>query len=449
MGMARESAARVSARGSAARESTSVTPFGVDSALRQMSALPLWPGFEPARTPVAIYDGRNTTLFRHPRSPPGYVSLSRAPGVWARVGRDSAITANSSATIGGVPAATVMLDPTLPRDARGWAALTMHEIFHVFQRRRHPSWQANEMDLFTYPVDDSAALARRAAETAALHRALEARSEDPARCWGRAMIAERSARFAAIGGAAAAYERGTELNEGLAQYVERRAAGARSTIAEQDVAPDQVRQRAYEVGAAMAELLDRLAPAWRARLEEAPASDRLTLDGLLSRAVAGPRGETGAECSFTAAERGSFATWAGAEVRALAARRERTRAAFLDQPGWRVVIEAGASPLFPQRFDPLNVARVSPTEILHSRFVRLGNEAGSVEVLQRASLSEGRAGQHPLFGGVRRLTLAGLATPPSLRDSVGTLLLTADGVSGRWRGGRADTTSRTVTVRLP
>jgi hypothetical protein len=126
-------------------------------------------------------------------------------------------------------------------------------------------------------------------------------------------------------------------------------------------------------------------------------------------------------------------------------RREQDRTALLARPGWRVVIDADAAPLFPQGFDPLNVSRVSATEVLHTRFLKLGNDRGTVELLGQAALTEGRAGQHPLFNGVRRVTIPGVSAM-SVRDSAGVLLVQANGLQARLRGMTADTTGTTVSV---
>src|SRR3954469_12515576 len=235
--------------------------LAVDSALHRIAAQSVWPGFEPLRSPVAIYDGARTWLFRHPQPPADYVPVPGRTDVVTRDGRDPAVSANTSAPLGGVVTATVMLDPR--RSAPEMAALTVHELFHVFQRARHPAWTANEADLFTYPVEDSAALALRREETHALSRALDADRGDLARCWTLAFLDARRRRFALVGPAAAAYERGTELNEGLAQYVERRAAGLRVGLDSVDVSAVLVRQRAYAVGTALASALDRAKPGWR------------------------------------------------------------------------------------------------------------------------------------------------------------------------------------------
>ena len=259
-----------------------LTALQVDSALRTIAARPLWPRFEPTGAPLAIYDGTRTWLFRHPQPPAGYAVVSGRNDAVVRDGRDPAVTANSSAPIGGVATATVLLreDAT---DAASVVGLAVHELFHVFQRARHPAWQANEVDLFTYPVDDTLALALRREESHALRRARLASASDSARCWTRAFIEVRRRRFTAIGAAAASYERGTELNEGLARFVEQRAGGHMSTPL-LDPPPAQVRQRAYEVGAAMGTLLERLRPSWRDALETSsvPAPP---LDSLLAEAA--------------------------------------------------------------------------------------------------------------------------------------------------------------------
>ena len=50
-----------------------VDAYAVDSALATVAATTIWPGFEPLRTPLAIYDGRNY------RALPAPVSSTRLP----------------------------------------------------------------------------------------------------------------------------------------------------------------------------------------------------------------------------------------------------------------------------------------------------------------------------------------------------------------------------------
>lgn len=433
-------ATRSAPPGTEARVADRTTALAVDSALTAMGASPLWPGFAPLATPLALFDGERTYLFRHPAPPAGYSAVPGRSDAVVREGRDPAVTANSSALLGGVPTATVILDTR--SGTQQAAALTVHELFHVFQRAKHPSWQGNEADLFTYPVEDSAALALRREETFALARAVGARTDDSLRCWAGAALDARRRRFALVGAAAAAYERGTELNEGLAQYVERRAAGTTSALDAVDLPPAQVRQRSYVVGAALAGVLDRVRPGWRDLLEHDPDGATLPLDSLLAGSLSGTPSRP---CSVEPTQRARWAVGAGNDVRALLAERTRTLDEYLGRGGWRVIVDARTAPFFPGGFDPLNVVRLSETEILHTRFLKLRGQLGSIDVLSARALTEGGAGAHPLFAGVRRVTLAGL-TSLTVHDSAGTLAVDASGVTVRLHGTRADTTDRTILI---
>lgn len=425
------------------------TGFDIDAELHRMVSRPLWPGYDPLATPLAIFDGRHTLLLRHPAPPPTYHSLSRSPEMWLRVGRDGMVTANTSVLLGGVQTATMMISPADRRAVHELAGIAVHELFHVHQERRHPGWTANEADLFTYPFEDAGALALRRAETEALRRALAAPTADSAACWGGELARLRAQRFARLGRAASAYERGTELREGMARYVEQRATGAPFTLPVGEFVVEDVRLRAYDLGAGLGLLLDRLATGWRDTLEATPDSARLTLDGLLDTALARRPHAGGPACALPAEWHARAAERATRDVTGLETRRASARATFLAASGWRIVIDAPGAPLFPQGFDPLNVRRVSPAEILHSRFVTLGGSGAKLQVIGRATLTQGTPGGHPLFNGVRRVTVTGLAGAPSMSDSAGVVLLRADGVEGAFPKARVQTEGQEVRVTLP
>ena len=357
-------------------------------ALILAAALDVWPGFAMDRIPVAIFDGQRTTLHDHP-SPPAEFPYE---------GRHPLVTANSSVQLGGVETATILSPHPSP-------GLIAHEKFHVHQRTKHPAWSANEADLFVYPLDDVGALSLQQREFDAWKRALEGDVYA-----ARLALSLRRERFAKIGATAAAYERGTELNEGLATYVEHRV--SKAPVVLKDVAPDAVRERMYQTGLALATILDRHDPQWRETLEH---GDPRSLDELLTAAIEPP-------------------TSAAEDVRAIRARREQRRRDFLGAKGWTVVITADR-PFFPERFDPLNVHVVGKGEVLHTRFVKLGGEQGSIEIMNRPALTEA-AGAHPLFNGVRRIVLTGFATKPEVTDGK----LAAEGVSAILKGARIEIT---------
>jgi hypothetical protein len=402
------------------------------------SSREMWPGFEPAGIPLEIFDGRRTWLVRHPAPPSEFTVSSERADTRFVEGRHASMRSNTSIELDGVPTATASFEGR-SEDAPHLAALLFHEAFHVFQARRHPKWGGNEVDLFLYPVEDAEALGLRRLESAALERALAAGSGPGAAAWAARALDIRRERFRLLPAAAAAYERGSELKEGLARYIEAQAAGPGSILFPRAEFPSgAIRDRAYVSGCATALLLDRLDHGWKLRLEE---KDDVALDELLGRAVSGASPN-----DFRAGETVQAARRARRDVAAEIARLASLRREFLDAPGWKLVVEA-EGPLFPQNFDPLNVERLSPSEVLHTRWVKLGNAFGALEVLGRRCLTES-AGKHPLFEGVRRATVTGLSSAPRIEESDGAVRLSEKGLTLEFRDARVFRSGQTVTITL-
>jgi hypothetical protein len=122
----------------------------------------------------------------------------------------------------------------------------------------------------------------------------------------------------------------------------------------------------------------------------------------------------------------------------------------MSQDGWRLVIKAKTEPLFPQRFDPLNVRVTSPGKVLHSRYLKLGNGAGGLELLGRASLTDaGPGAAHPLFNGIRTVTVTGLPAAPEVSVAGDSTTVKAEGVTARFRGAVVKRSGKSVTLELP
>ncbi len=408
----------------------------------RLASADLWPGFDPRRVPLAIYDGSATYLFSFPGRPPGFADPAGPDRPLVHPGLHPAVRANTAAELDGVAVATVMLEPDDPRSVTELAALAIHEAFHVVQRERHPDWGANEADLFAYPATDARLLGLARLEVDALARALG--GQGGARgAWARGALGLRRGRFAAMPEAAVAYERGTELVEGLATYVERRALDrpAATLLAATGFGPGEVRRRCYATGAAMASLLDRAAPAWRERVE---AGEIEVLDALLAAAL--PPGSLRA--GFSPRRRAEAFARAEAAVADLVATRRAAREAELARPGWRLVVEADAgTPLWPRGFDPMNVQLVGEGEVLHTRYLVLGNETAALELLDRAALTQA-AGEHPLFGGVRRVVVAGLPAAPEVRRTGVAAAVEAPGCRGEFAAARVEHSGEALIVRV-
>jgi hypothetical protein len=382
---------------------------------RIASARTFWPGFDPLAIPLAIYDGKSTWLFRHPAPPPDFqpssISSIRSH---VREGRHPTVTANSSSDIGGTTTATLLADGArATRTPAELAATAIHEAFHVFQRKNHPHWQGNEGDLLLYPIEDANLLALRRLETESLRRALATTDTARAACLGRLTIDYRTQRFAAMDSAFSAYEGGTELNEGLATYIQLLALGRTTVdIPRKGFPASEVRLRIYTIGPAIAFLLDRIRPGWQKSLE---AHDRQKLDEVLAGALVGAVASPNGGCAIPPADVATIRRTAERDAAAVVTRRAELRKAFDARAGWRVIITAAeGQPLWPQGFDPLNIERVDGG-LLHTRFVSVANDACKATAIDEGGvdvevLTEG-FGPHPLFNGVRRAEIAGLTKP--------------------------------------
>lgn len=414
----------------------------VAAEVRRLDSRALWPGFEPSKVPLAIFDGEKTFLFRHPHPPPEFRPVADLPETAIAPGHHPLVRANTSISLGGVRTATLLLDGPEKHPVSESAALAIHEAFHVFQAERHPKWGGNEADLFTYPTDDPILLQLSRLETESLRRALAAADRRGAACWAAAALDLRRRRFTALGETGALYERGTELKEGLARLVESRARATPSqpALPRTDFSPGDVRSRSYAVGHAFGVLLDRFAPGWDAGLEH---SGEKTLDGLLAQALSTE--PAGRPCRFPAREAADALDRAKRSVELTRLTRAAIRDDFFGRPGWRIVVVAASEPLSPQGFDPLNVEMLGPGEVLHTRWVKLGNSAGSLEVLDARAVTES-AGTHPLFEGVRRVTVTGVREEPEVRESATGITLKATGVTAEFGGARLEREGRTITV---
>lgn len=420
-----------------------VDALSVIQEFNRIAAQDLWPGFEPAKTPIEFYDGTHTYLCNHPSPPEGFRPVPGRKNIFLYPGQHDTVRANTGTEVSGFPTATADLSNPRNSSATELAALLLHEAFHVFEHKRYPKWGANEVDLFTYPIDNAELLAERRLESGSLVRALGSSAETEAVCWSQKALEIRAKRFGAIPANAATYERQSELFEGLAQYVQFKSIGKAAALTAEDFPPDQgqVRQRGYATGQALALLLERLEPAWKLKLgaETGGSLDELLSDRLRTMTVP-------AQCDFTARESEAAVTRARQDIAESAANRKRQKQEFLDARGTRLEIIAGKEPLWPQAFDPWNVVNLGNREILHTRWIKLGNGSGTIEVLGHRALTEA-AGAHPLFNGVRRLIVTGLAEP-KVSASEGKVTLEASGIKANFTG-TVQRESEVVRIVLP
>ena len=391
----------------------------------------LWPGFDPLAIPLVFYDGEDTYLFRCSEVPEGFREMRVGEcDVLVYDGRYPVVTASSVVEVAGTPTASVMFDRSANQAPTVLASVAIHEAFHVYQQACHPTWQGNEVVLYLYPVDDANLLSLRRMETEALRRALSANGVQEKRCWTLRALRARQDRYAGMGPEFSTYERGTELLEGLASYVEAMSVGrTRVDLPREGYAANEVRGRCYEIGHALAVLLDAFAPMWKTVFE---ADDTQALDLYLLEVLE----KSGRQCGeFTEAEIAYFEAVARGDVQDLLVQRSEEKQAFDSQGGMRLsVIASDTVPLWVSGSDPSNL-RIVEGGVLHTRFVNIRHESGQVEMLTDrmddvVALTEA-VGPHPLMNGVLKLTIAGLDALEVVSDG-GAVNISGSGLTAQF-----------------
>jgi hypothetical protein len=363
------------------------------------SGASIWSGYRPDTIPLMYvfpergHSRSGSLLMRWTGAPPqAYAAVAGAAGVfWLGVTERGASNTNSS--LGNRAVAQVVVD-TL--DAPALLPISAHEAFHVFERASRVEGKRfgvgeNSGLTGSYPVFDSTNEAGFAREGALLARALRARSAVDVLTLAKQFVAVREARHAALPKDLAAFDAAAELNEGLADYAQIRAAqsagklmgGAwakdatsryKSLLVSLDSLIDHpersVRLRYYRTGTAMALLLDRLGPGWKPRM----VANDWTIQQALAHAV-------GYDTARSAKLLAAAETATGGPLpmqRALhniARLRELRRIqvdSVLSQPGLKVIIQLDSLPNKGHSlcgFDPQNMLSTGGPRLLHTRFV--------------------------------------------------------------------------------
>jgi hypothetical protein len=79
--------------------------------------------------------------------------------------------------------------------------------------------------------------------------------------------------------------------------------------------------------------------------------------------------------------------------------------------------------------------------------LQLGNDAGSLEILNHSSLTTA-AGAHPLFDGVRKWTVTGLEAPPEVKRAGDRISITTPAMKLLFTGAEIDSEPQAIVVRL-
>ncbi len=392
----------------------------------------IWPGWNAAKTPLLFYvPGVQDVLLNHPRPPADfrpYGGPVRFPGaqIWVRDGPTFELQPgqNTSRDVAGTR--TLVVDGTPSATSPYQQMMLMaHEAFHVFQDTLASSRSPNEMLLLRYPVLSITNNVGLAQEGTALAAALQTADAGEFRAAALRWLAVRRGRRAALPPQAVAYEDGVEFSEGLAKYAEFRLldglAGRRPgpqlwwvpgfhgygdlsaeraallamllrhmrgevVVNDDPFGTAPARLRLYFSGMAVAAVLDRLSPSWKARI----LSEDMSLTDLVADAL-GANDEALARSLEQAHREPEFDSLVAAKTRLA----ERGRAhvdslvtAIERGPGTGVVVDYGtlADPRVGMNFTPFGITVVDSVRTVFAQVpigARLSNGA---EIAQRVAL---------------------------------------------------------------
>lgn len=403
-----------------------------------------WKGFEPASIPALIFDGTDSYLINHPAPPADFKQYNKAANIYVFPGRHELLRSDTATEIGDVNTACLDLEISKLSDMNEIAALLLHEKFHVYQLAKHPKWWGlvNEMTLFEYPMQDPKLLADSFLEIVSLMKACKSEKNEDAECWAKQAAGLRSMRYSKMNEVCAEYERGIELLEGTAQYIQMKSAGGPiETYGNPDmVMPDKVRSRGYVKGALICLLLDRLHPAWK---EELNAKDYDYLDVMLKKALTNPEDS----CAFDPNIVNKWSTTAAKSVDEYVLNRIKLLDSYLGKPGFKVVFDFSKKPMMPAGFDPMNIEKISPNELLHKHWLKLSNDSASVEILNIECMSEG-AGNHPMFNGIKQVIVAGLSAFPDINEANGVTEIKTENISAKIMKAEVEKRDKILFIRL-
>lgn len=357
----------------------------------------IWPGFRPDTIPALfVLPGKGSFLFNWSGAlPPQYSPVPALPGAaWQESGALGA--ASTASELAGRNVAQVVVGAL---DPAALIATLFHEAFHVFQRvsagpERKFGKGENSYYVATYPVFSESNETLFALEGRLLAAALATPSPVRKRELVREFVAVRRARHRALDGSFSEFDRASELNEGLAEYILLRALELQAS--DQSLPPgwrssarrsiedarrrlvgltgnvtQSFRLRFYSTGPAQARLLDALAGAgWKSRL--------LAENQYLDEALAEVSGLDAAEQrafaqAVTTFDSGAVRREASSGIVRLQALRKGQVDSLLSQPGLLLELSAAALPRKAFdicSFDPQNHLQVTPTVQIQTRWWR-------------------------------------------------------------------------------
>ena len=296
--------------------------------------------------------------------------------------------------------------------------LVFHEAFHCYQHdpnRPGSPWRGELPRMqFRYGAMPARDFAGYCLEALFLDQALSATEVSARRTAARRFLALRRERQKGMAAENGEFEKGAELNEGLAQYagvkavmlgIEAQRQGRLDLSVEEKTAESwrskrleflpkmkelqaQTRRRFYTSGAAQAFLLDELAPDWKTRVQ----NQTIALQDLIGEAI-GAAVSDDATIAEEARQAGGFDALL-ADIRAIDEKLKEQNRALVDSilraDGWKIVVDMSACGRLASQFtfDPNRVVVVDPDRRIFQSSFRASEEKSYVASFNKPVLAD-------------------------------------------------------------
>lgn len=404
-----------------------------------------WPGFDPSAIPAMIYLDGNTYLVNHPVPPAEFKKNTEANNIYIYQGKHDLLKANTCIDVTGINTACIDADMKQMEAPAYAAAVLIHEKFHCYQKSQHPDWWegADELAVFMeYPVDNPKLLKLVFLEMEALQNAQSTQKADERYKWMKKAVDLRTAKYTLMPESCIKYERWMEIIEGTAAYVQGKASNITSSgeQSENILQADNIRMRTYYTGSLICNLLDKTDISWKEKIDPKKG---VFLDKLLEKTI--PDGVQ--PNSFDPIFESKIKPKAQKSVNDYLMRKLEVMDGFLKKPGFKIVIDFGARPLWPAGFDPMNMEKISRIELLHKRWIKLAGDRAEVEILGIESMTEGK-NNHPLYSGVKQIVIPGLKTKPEIIQQGGKISIKTENITANIEQAEIETRENITFIRL-
>jgi hypothetical protein len=349
-----------------------------------------WTGFDPLKYPLAIYDGENTYLFRHPHRPKGFKPLAGQKDAFVYSGQYERVYDYHMVDISDEPTAIVTLDGDYKYYCTYDARIAIHELFHVYQDKCEEIWPTTKWKpIFTYPCYDINLYKDMKLEERALAHALESKSQEGKKQWALLALSYAMDAEKKMPRESSDNIKAWEMREGLASYVEAlydedSVQRQRELISklERGFGPEEFCDRTYTTGRALGVLLDQFKPDWKKTFNK---KDYTWLEDTLAQALGQ---KAGGNSEFTEEELREIEKDARQEItEAIHERISRTRS-FSEIGGGVLIVVCGADPFYLNAGAGSGIRMMLGGNYVSRRDTGLENDNGSIIIPEYDTLLE-------------------------------------------------------------